>query len=117
MPEWQPYQGPAWKLVLVFDMGTTYSSVLYSILNPGDLPVICSITQWVVILLQSSLCSFSGKFPATDHVGGESKIPSIVYYDQEGIPRAFSGKALQESIIEKAKDEEWIKVEWWDFVC
>ena len=51
-------------------------------------------------------------FPATDHVGGNSKIPSIVYYDLEGVPRAFGGEALQESVIERAEDEEWFKVEW-----
>jgi len=97
MPERQPYQGSARKLVLAFDVGTTYSGVSYSILDPGDPPVICGVTR----------------FPATDHVGGNSKIPSIVYYDLEGVPRAFGGEALQESVIEKAEDEEWVKVEWW----
>jgi len=45
-------------------------------------------------------------------VGGNSKIPSIVYYDKEGNPRAFGGEALQESVIETAEDEEWAKAEW-----
>ncbi|KAF8132021.1 hypothetical protein EV363DRAFT_1583618 [Boletus edulis] len=97
MPERQPYQGPARKLVLAFDIGTTYSGVSYSILDPGEPPVISGVTR----------------FPATDHVGGNSKIPSIVYYDLEGVPRAFGGEALQESVIETAEDEEWVKVEWW----
>lgn len=51
-------------------------------------------------------------FPATDHVGGSSKIPSIVYYDLEGVPRSFGGEALQESIIEKAEEEGWVFLEW-----
>ena len=51
-------------------------------------------------------------FPATEHVGGNTKIPSIVYYDLEGVPRAFGNEALQESITERAEDEEWVKVEW-----
>ncbi|KAF8132032.1 hypothetical protein EV363DRAFT_1329667 [Boletus edulis] len=97
MPERQPYQGPAPKLVLAFDIGTTYSGVSYSILHPGEPPVISGVTR----------------FPATDHVGGTSQIPSIVYYDLEGVPRAFGGEALQESVIERAEDEEWVKVEWW----
>jgi hypothetical protein len=50
-------------------------------------------------------------FPATDHVGGNSKIPSIVYYDLEGVPRAFGGEALQESVVERAEVDEWVKVE------
>ncbi|KAF9234834.1 hypothetical protein BU15DRAFT_78667 [Melanogaster broomeanus] len=97
MPERQPYQGPARKLVLAFDVGTTYSGVSYSILDPGEPPVINCVTR----------------FPATDHVGGNSKIPSIVYYDEEGAARAFGGEALQESIIERAEDEGWVKLEWW----
>ncbi|KAG6369907.1 hypothetical protein JVT61DRAFT_13374 [Boletus reticuloceps] len=67
------------------------------LVDPGEPPVISGVTR----------------FPATDHVGGNSKIPSIVYYDLEGVPRAFGGKALQESVIERAEDEEWVKVEWW----
>ncbi|KIK93909.1 hypothetical protein PAXRUDRAFT_486725 [Paxillus rubicundulus Ve08.2h10] len=97
MPERQPYQGPARKLVLAFDVGTTYSGVSYSILDPGEPPVISCVTR----------------FPATDHVGGNSKIPSIVYYNKEGIAQAFGGEALQESIMEKAEDEGWVKLEWW----
>jgi len=45
MPERQPYQGPARKLVVAFDVGTTYSGVSYSILDPGEPPVVCGITR------------------------------------------------------------------------
>ena len=45
MPERQPYQGPARKLVLAFDVGTTYSGVSYSILDPGEPPVVCGVTR------------------------------------------------------------------------
>lgn len=51
-------------------------------------------------------------FPATDHVGGNSKIPSIVFYDSGGVARAFGNEALQESVIETAEEEEWVPVEW-----
>ncbi|ESK91420.1 hypothetical protein Moror_2706 [Moniliophthora roreri MCA 2997] len=34
------YQGPSCKLVITFDVGTTYSSALYMILDPGLPPVI-----------------------------------------------------------------------------
>ena len=51
-------------------------------------------------------------FPAIDHTGGNSKIPSIVIYDLEGVPRAFGGEALQESMIVRAKCEDWVKMEW-----
>ena len=35
-----PYQGPHRKLVLAFDVGTTYSGISYSILDPGEVPQI-----------------------------------------------------------------------------
>ena len=52
------------------------------------------------------------RFPAQEHIGGDSKIPSILYYDQEGHLRAAGAEATQESVIEKAEDEGWAKLEW-----
>ncbi|KAK0476522.1 hypothetical protein EDD18DRAFT_1215707 [Armillaria luteobubalina] len=37
---WQPYQGPRQKLVIALDLGTTFSGVSYSILDPGIVPEI-----------------------------------------------------------------------------
>lgn len=34
----QPYRGLVRKLVLAFDVGTTYSGVSYAILDPGEVP-------------------------------------------------------------------------------
>ncbi|KAH7883407.1 hypothetical protein F5I97DRAFT_1981501 [Phlebopus sp. FC_14] len=92
----RPYHGLSRKLVLAFDVGTTYSGVSYAILDPGEVPKIQGVTR----------------YPAQEHVGGDCKIPSIVYYDQQGNPRAFGAEALQEHIIERAEDEQWIKLEW-----
>ncbi|KAL4065607.1 hypothetical protein V8B97DRAFT_1875242 [Scleroderma yunnanense] len=97
MSERPPYGGATWKLVLAFDIGTTYSTISYSILHPGYSPEILDVTR----------------YPSTGRVGGSSKILSIVYYDREGTPRAFGWEALQESIIEIAEDEQWVKAEWW----
>jgi hypothetical protein len=52
------------------------------------------------------------RFPAQESVGGDSKIPSILYYDQEGRLCAVGAEATQESVIEKAEDEGWLKLEW-----
>lgn len=93
----QPYRGLVRKLVLAFDVGTTYSGVSYAILDPGEVPKTLGVNR----------------YPAQEHVGGDCKIPSIVYYDQQGSPRAFGAEALQEQIIEQAEDEQWIKLEWW----
>ncbi|KAG1804031.1 uncharacterized protein BJ212DRAFT_1571075 [Suillus subaureus] len=82
----RPYRGSVRKLVLAFDVGTTYSAISYCILDPGEVPRIEPVTR----------------YPAQEHSGGNSKIPSILYYDSNGI----------EDIIERAEEEGWIKLEW-----
>ncbi|KAI9573199.1 hypothetical protein HD554DRAFT_1154942 [Boletus coccyginus] len=93
----KPYHGRLRGLVVAFDVGTTYSGISYSILDPGEVPKIQGVTR----------------YPAQEHVGGDCKIPTIVYYDQQGTPRAFGAEALQDHIIEQAEDEQWVKLEWW----
>ncbi|KAF8833157.1 hypothetical protein BDN67DRAFT_1017878 [Paxillus ammoniavirescens] len=93
----QPYQGLSRKLVLAFDVGTTYSGVSYCILKPGEVPKILGVAR----------------YPAQEHVGGDNKIPSILYYDQQGVVRAIGAETSQPHIIEQAEDENWIKLQWW----
>ncbi|KAF8441288.1 hypothetical protein L210DRAFT_3611856 [Boletus edulis BED1] len=93
----KPFHGRVRGLVVAFDVGTTYSGVSYAILDPGEVPKIQGVTR----------------YPAQEHVGGDCKIPSIVYYDQHGTPRALGAEALQDHIIEQAEDEQWVKLEWW----
>ncbi|KIJ17541.1 hypothetical protein PAXINDRAFT_167554 [Paxillus involutus ATCC 200175] len=93
----QPYQGLSRKLILAFDVGTTYSGVSYSLLDPGEIPKIHGVS----------------KYPAQDHVGGDNKIPSILYYDRQGTVQAVGAEALQQHVIEQAEKERWIKLEWW----
>ncbi|KDR70823.1 hypothetical protein GALMADRAFT_254436 [Galerina marginata CBS 339.88] len=90
------FTGSRRKLVLAFDVGTTYSGISYSILDPGQVPEIRGVT----------------KFPANEHVGGSSKIPTVIYYDQSGNVRAVGAEAMREGIQEIAEDEQWIKAEW-----
>ena len=52
------------------------------------------------------------RYPAQEHVGGDNKIPSILYYDRQGTVRAIGAEALQQHIIEQAEEEEWVKLEW-----
>jgi molecular chaperone DnaK (HSP70) len=111
----QPYHGTRRKLVLAFDVGTTYSGISYSILDPGEVPEIKGVTRHDFVYSSIEPCSFSFRFPAQDHVGGDSKIPSILYYDQDGDLRAVGAEALQESVIEQAEDEGWAKLEWFSF--
>ncbi|KAG1746342.1 hypothetical protein EDB19DRAFT_1848493 [Suillus lakei] len=90
------YKGLTRKLVLAFDVGTTFSGVSYCVLDPGEVPVIRGVAR----------------YPA-QHYGGDCKIPSILYYDLQGNVRAVGAEALQEHIIEQAEDEGWVKAEWW----
>ncbi|KIJ14488.1 hypothetical protein PAXINDRAFT_79056 [Paxillus involutus ATCC 200175] len=94
----QPYGGLSRKLVLAFDVGTIYSGVSYSILNPGEVPNILGVEI---------------RYPAQEHVKGDNMIPSILYYDQQGVVRAIGAETSQPHIIEQAEEENWVKLEWW----
>ncbi|KAF9047780.1 hypothetical protein BJ165DRAFT_1468128 [Panaeolus papilionaceus] len=91
-----PYQGPSRRLVIAFDVGTTYSGISYSILDPGQTPEIKGVT----------------KFPGQDHVHGSSKIPTVLYYDKSGKVQAIGAETLSEGVFERATDGGWEKVEW-----
>ncbi|KAJ2917958.1 hypothetical protein MD484_g2425, partial [Candolleomyces efflorescens] len=91
-----PYPGPRRKLVLAFDIGTTYSGISYSILDPGQVPEIKSVNR----------------FPGHEQIRGESKIPTMIYYDNTGAVRAVGAEAMREGISETALDEGWTKSEW-----
>lgn len=46
-PHLKLYNGPT-KLVVAFDIGTTYSSISYSILEQGRVPEIFAVTKQVL---------------------------------------------------------------------
>ena len=46
-------------------------------------------------------------------MGGDSKIPTILYYDQQGKVCAAGDEANQEGIEQIAEEEEWTKAEWY----
>ncbi|PBK90619.1 hypothetical protein ARMGADRAFT_934054, partial [Armillaria gallica] len=82
------------KLAITFDLGTTFSGVLYSVLDPG------SISDFYLYL---------SRFPSHEHVGREAKIPTIIFYDKEGNVCAVSAKALKQNTVEQAEEEGWVK--------
>lgn len=57
----------------------------------------------------------SHRFPGQEHVAGNSKIPSIMYYDQHGNMKAAGAEADGASVLAQAEDEGWIKTEL--YVC
>ncbi|KAF7362767.1 hypothetical protein MVEN_00626400 [Mycena venus] len=91
----KPYSG-ARALVFGIDVGTTYSGLSYSILEPGQVPVIRPITR----------------FPGQQDVGGDSKVPTSIYYDRDGIIRAEGADTTLAASMEKADDEGWQHAHW-----
>ncbi|KAG6330080.1 hypothetical protein ID866_9008, partial [Astraeus odoratus] len=91
----KPYSGPTRSLVIALDVGTTFSGVSYAILEPGEVPKIHGVTR----------------FPGQEHVAGNCKIPSILYYDRNGTLMAAGAEAESASIVSQAEDDYWIKAE------
>ncbi|PPQ98997.1 hypothetical protein CVT24_003479 [Panaeolus cyanescens] len=91
-----PYTGTQRKLVIAFDVGTTFSGISYAILDPGEVPEICGVTQ----------------FPAQKSVGADCKIPTILYYDTKGNMRAAGAEACDDGIADEVEDQGWVKAEW-----
>ncbi|KAI9060676.1 hypothetical protein FKP32DRAFT_1577821 [Trametes sanguinea] len=91
----KPYAGTTRSLVIALDVGTTFSGVSYAILEPGEVPKIHGVTR----------------FPGQEHVAGNSKIPSIMYYDDQGLMKAAGAEAESASIVAQAEDEGWTKAE------
>ncbi|KDR71227.1 hypothetical protein GALMADRAFT_1345706, partial [Galerina marginata CBS 339.88] len=110
-----PFRGLRRRLVIAFDVGTTFSGISYrqvavtcrnelladnrlmpSILDPGQIPEIKGVTR----------------FPGHPDCGGSSKIPTIIYYDRSGKVRAVGAEAVEGQVYELAENENWIKVEW-----
>ena len=63
-----------------------------------------------IVLRLRSLISF--RYPAQGQIGGNAKIPSILWYDEYGAVRAVGAEAEQPSVIEMAEDYDWQKAEW-----
>ncbi|GJE90679.1 HSP70 family protein [Phanerochaete sordida] len=94
MPSMNQFAGPLRKLVVAMDVGTTYSGVGYAILDPGEVPKIQGVTR----------------FPGQEN--GDFKIPSILYYTQEGQVRAAGAEARDPGMTLVAEDEDLLFVEW-----
>lgn len=52
------------------------------------------------------------RFPDQELISSDSKVPSIIYYGQEGEVKAIGASAVVDGINERAEDGGWAKVEW-----
>lgn len=74
----------------------TYSAaVAYAYLYPGGPQVVKRVASW----------------PGQAAQRYESKIPSIVWYDQQGMPKAFCAEARAPAMAAKAEREQWYLAE------
>ncbi|KAF8695747.1 ATP binding, partial [Rhizoctonia solani] len=85
-----PWSRPS-KIILGIDIGTTQSAVAFAYLYPGGPQSIHRVMEW----------------PGQESQKGESKIPTLVYYDSNNKPVSFGAAALKPEIAEKAEDEHW----------
>ncbi|KIL60590.1 hypothetical protein M378DRAFT_914269 [Amanita muscaria Koide BX008] len=94
--ERQPYSGKERKLVIAIDVGTTFSGVSYTLLDPGLVPQIQPVTQFV----------------GQREPRGDSKVPSIVCYSQDGTVVAAGAETDPETNDALAEMDDVITVEW-----
>ncbi|PBK86333.1 hypothetical protein ARMGADRAFT_1086505 [Armillaria gallica] len=90
-----PYIGDSRKLLLAFDLGTTYSGISYSVLDPGIPPMIQPVTR----------------YPSLEGTGSNAKIPTVICYDQNGRMRAAGAEAMSENVNDKIEEEGWVRCE------
>ncbi|KAG8921031.1 hypothetical protein FRC02_000483 [Tulasnella sp. 418] len=89
-----PYRGES-KLVISIDFGTTFSGTSWVLLEDGQVPHIWDVTG----------------FEGQEHIQ-VPKVPTVLYYDNQGQMRAAGGQTLGKGIITPAAREQWTRVEW-----
>ena len=57
------------------------------------------------------------RYPAQEHVGGDAKIPTIIYYDEKGAVRDVGAEALafEDWVIEAEDGQKFFKAEWYAY--
>jgi hypothetical protein len=68
----------------------------------------------VYLMVEHVTYQRSFSYPAHSLVGGDSKIPTILYYDNNGLLKACGAEALDPGLTIAAEAEGWIKTEWSD---
>jgi len=51
------------------------------------------------------------RYPGQENIGGDSKIPSVLYYNTSGNARAIGAETQRTHVIERAEAEGWMKLE------
>ena len=106
----KPYDGPT-KLVIAFDIGTTYSGASYCILERGQVPEILGVNRQALRFPYLSIFTVH-RYPGNPRAKGDAKIPSLLYYDKNGDVKAAGAEALAQMDTQVPDEEEWTLAEW-----
>uniref|UniRef100_A0A8H7Y9N2 Protein kinase domain-containing protein n=1 Tax=Psilocybe cubensis TaxID=181762 RepID=A0A8H7Y9N2_PSICU len=87
---------PNKRLVLAFDIGISYSSISYSIIEDNQMSEIKGVTI----------------ISDRDQLSGSFKVPTTIYYDEFGELRAIGAETMSEEVIKVAESNGWRKVKW-----
>ena len=114
MPSLSPFTGSLRRLVLAFDVGTTFSGISFTVLDPGEVPKIQTVTRYACTHMIPHLAGADDKhstsFPG--QASGDFKIPSLVWYTDEGAVRACGAEARDSQMRLEAEDENLELAEW-----
>ncbi|KDQ57912.1 hypothetical protein JAAARDRAFT_193396 [Jaapia argillacea MUCL 33604] len=94
-PGRKPYEGKGRRLVVSIDVGTTFTAASFCILQEGRVPKFEEILRW------------------PKQANPDAKVPSVLYYDKQGVARAFGAETEDEETIVEAEEGQWHKAEWW----
>ncbi|KAI5122758.1 hypothetical protein M0805_009841 [Coniferiporia weirii] len=91
----QPYAGDRTGIIIGIDVGTTFSGVSYAFLRPGEIPELMTVAKF------------------SKQTTGNSKIPSIIYYDEDAnmAVKAIGAETALDTVIGDAEHYGWFKAE------
>ena len=102
----QPYFGPT-RLVIAIDLGQSFSSVHLSLLSFSAIP---SSSLRAIAFPSPSPFSLAS---STTPTATTTRFPSVIYYDEAEIPRAFGAECEMREVRERAGEEGWREVRGW----
>ncbi|GAA5824902.1 hypothetical protein JCM11251_005387 [Rhodosporidiobolus azoricus] len=109
-PEDQRYWGTE-KLVLSFDIGSSFSSVTLTHLKWGSAPLSFSPSSGQTAAPIRTVLSYPFSTPSLTPI--PSRMPSVIVYDRDDKPRAFGAECLTPEVKERIGDSGWFVVKGW----
>ncbi|KAJ7074548.1 hypothetical protein C8F01DRAFT_1043782 [Mycena amicta] len=89
-----PFKGTQRKLIVAIDIGTTFSGASWCFLEPKQHPKYGAVLRW------------------PKQAVPDAKVPTAIFYDNEGKARAFGAEVEDDEVLNKAGECGWVLVEW-----